>query len=65
VKNSDKKKKNKTIVLFTIICHLLFRNVNGVYRMGLFALKDIQPGEELTYDYNFKAFNMDSQVDHL
>lgn len=39
-----------------------YRNVNGVYRIGLFALRDINPGEELTYDYNFKAFNMDAQV---
>ena len=46
--------------LFIRYCYC--RNVNGVYRIGLFALKDIRPGEELTYDYNFKAFNMDDQV---
>lgn len=25
--------------------------------MALFALRDIEPGEELTYDYNFALFN--------
>ena len=30
--------------------------------MGLFALKDIQPYTEITYDYNFHAYNIDSQV---
>lgn len=25
--------------------------------MALFALRDISPGEELTYDYNFSLFN--------
>jgi len=38
------------------------RNVNGVYRIGLFALRDIPPGTELTYDYNFHSYNQDSQV---
>ena len=41
---------------------LLARNVNGVYRMGLFALKDIPDNTELTYDYNFHSFNVDAQV---
>ena len=27
--------------------------------MGLFALKDILPGEEIVYDYNFSLFNTD------
>ena len=49
---------SKRVNLWLYCC----RNVNGVYRIGLFALKDIRPGEELTYDYNFKAFNMDDQV---
>jgi [histone H3]-lysine4 N-trimethyltransferase ASH1L len=31
--------------------------VNGLFRMALFALRDIRPGEELTYDYNFSLFN--------
>lgn len=30
--------------------------------MGLFALKDISPNMELTYDYNFHSFNVDAQV---
>lgn len=36
--------------------------VNGLYRIGMFALRDIEPGEELTYDYNFHSFNMETQV---
>ncbi|KAJ8304064.1 hypothetical protein KUTeg_017647 [Tegillarca granosa] len=42
-------------------CEMQKWNVNGVYRMALFALKDIAPYTELTYDYNFHSFNMDSQ----
>jgi len=38
------------------------RNVNGVYRIGLFALSDISPSDELTYDYNFHSYNLHSQV---
>lgn len=38
------------------------RYVNGVYRIGMFALRDIPSGEELTYDYNFHAFNLETQV---
>lgn len=53
---------------YLIVCKKQFvtfffvRNVNGVYRMGLFALKDISPNTELTYDYNFHSFNVDAQV---
>ena len=32
-------------------------NVNGYYRMGLFAIRDIPVGEEITYDYNFHSYN--------
>ncbi|XP_006814029.2 histone-lysine N-methyltransferase ASH1L-like [Saccoglossus kowalevskii] len=42
-------------------CEMQKWSVNGVYRIGLFALKDIQPGSELTYDYNFHAFNLETQ----
>jgi histone-lysine N-methyltransferase ASH1L len=28
-----------------------------MYRMALFTQRDIEPGEELTYDYNFELFN--------
>uniref|UniRef100_K1RCH0 Putative histone-lysine N-methyltransferase ASH1L n=1 Tax=Magallana gigas TaxID=29159 RepID=K1RCH0_MAGGI len=42
-------------------CEMQKWNVNGVYRMGLFALKDISPNMELTYDYNFHSFNVDAQ----
>uniref|UniRef100_A0A3B3BKN0 Ash1 (absent, small, or homeotic)-like (Drosophila) n=1 Tax=Oryzias melastigma TaxID=30732 RepID=A0A3B3BKN0_ORYME len=38
-----------------------FRSVNGVYRIGLFALKDVNSGTELTYDYNFHSFNTEEQ----
>lgn len=31
--------------------------VNGLFRMALFALRDISANEELTYDYNFSLFN--------
>jgi hypothetical protein len=30
--------------------------VNGEFRVGLFALRDIPAGTELTYDYRFEAF---------
>lgn len=32
-------------------------SVNGLFRMALFALRNIEAGEELTYDYNFALFN--------
>ncbi|XP_061231141.1 histone-lysine N-methyltransferase ASH1L isoform X2 [Neopsephotus bourkii] len=38
-----------------------FRSVNGVYRIGLYALKDMPAGTELTYDYNFHSFNVEKQ----
>ena len=34
--------------------------VSGEPRMALFAQKDISTGEELTYDYNFSPFSVDS-----
>lgn len=33
--------------------------MNGQYRIGLFALRSIRKGEELTYDYNWNAFEFD------
>lgn len=36
--------------------------MNGVYRIGLYALKDMPAGTELTYDYNFHSFNVEKQV---
>ncbi|XP_054160514.1 variant-silencing SET domain-containing protein-like [Oppia nitens] len=36
-------------------------SVNGVYRIGLFALRDIMPNEELSYDYNFDNFNIETR----
>jgi SET domain-containing protein len=32
-------------------------SVNGLFRMALFALREIHPHEELSYDYNFSLFN--------
>ncbi|KAG1705860.1 hypothetical protein DVH05_002424 [Phytophthora capsici] len=34
-------------------CHLLKWRVKGVNRIAITALKDIEPGEELSYDYQF------------
>ncbi|KAH9513216.1 Histone-Lysine N-Methyltransferase ash1l, partial [Bulinus truncatus] len=42
-------------------CEMQKWNVNGLYRMVLFALRDIMPGEELSYDYNFDPFNQETQ----
>ncbi|XP_060525871.1 histone-lysine N-methyltransferase ash1 isoform X2 [Cylas formicarius] len=38
-------------------CEMQKWSVNGQFRMALFALRDIEPYEELTYDYNFSLFN--------
>ena len=60
------------IALLTIISNILGRfvnhscdpncemqkwSVNGLFRMALFALRDIDADEELCYDYNFSLFN--------
>ncbi|XP_043936099.1 histone-lysine N-methyltransferase ASH1L isoform X2 [Protopterus annectens] len=42
-------------------CEMQKWSVNGVYRIGLYALKDIPAGTELTYDYNFHSFNTEKQ----
>ncbi|KAK4881903.1 hypothetical protein RN001_005222 [Aquatica leii] len=38
-------------------CEMQKWSVNGQFRMALFALRDIEEGEEITYDYNFSLFN--------
>lgn len=38
-------------------CDMQKWSVNGLFRMALFARRDIKPDEELTYDYNFSLFN--------
>lgn len=38
-------------------CEMQKWSVNGLFRMALFAMRNIEPGEELTYDYNFSLFN--------
>ncbi|WAR00391.1 ASH1L-like protein [Mya arenaria] len=42
-------------------CEMQKWNVNGMYHMCLYAQKDIEPGTELVYDYNFQSFNHDAQ----
>ncbi|XP_069506134.1 histone-lysine N-methyltransferase ASH1L isoform X2 [Ambystoma mexicanum] len=42
-------------------CEMQKWSVNGVYRIGLYALKDMPAGSELTYDYNFHSFNVEKQ----
>ncbi|KAL1772606.1 histone-lysine N-methyltransferase ASH1L isoform X1 [Sigmodon hispidus] len=42
-------------------CEMQKWSVNGVYRIGLYALKDVPAGTELTYDYNFHSFNVEKQ----
>ena len=39
--------------------------VDGLPRMALFALRDILPGEEICYDYNFSLFNTDCVAGYL
>lgn len=41
-------------------CEMQKWSVNGLSRMALFALRDIQPEEELTFDYKFLPFNPNS-----
>nr|CAD7255866.1 unnamed protein product [Timema shepardi] len=38
-------------------CEMQKWSVNGLFRMALFALRDINSNEELSYDYNFSLFN--------
>jgi len=40
-------------------CEMMKWNVKGLYRMALFAKKDILAGEEICYDYNFSLFDSD------
>uniref|UniRef100_A0A8C7HXG4 Ash1 (absent, small, or homeotic)-like (Drosophila) n=1 Tax=Oncorhynchus kisutch TaxID=8019 RepID=A0A8C7HXG4_ONCKI len=42
-------------------CEMQKWSVNGVYRIGLFALRDMSSSTELTYDYNFHSFNTEEQ----
>ncbi|XP_033634855.1 uncharacterized protein LOC117296092 [Asterias rubens] len=42
-------------------CEMQKWSVNGMYRIALFAMKDVNVGDELTYDYNFHAFNLETQ----
>lgn len=38
-------------------CEMQKWSVNGLFRMALFALRNIPAHQELTYDYNFSLFN--------
>ena len=40
-------------------CEMEQWSVNGLIRMAVFARRDILPGEEICYDYNFSLFNTD------
>ncbi|XP_072038995.1 LOW QUALITY PROTEIN: uncharacterized protein [Amphiura filiformis] len=42
-------------------CEMQKWSVNGLYRIGLYAMRDIPAGTEITYDYNFHAFNLETQ----
>lgn len=42
-------------------CEFQKWTVEGLQRMCLFALRNIKSGEEITYDYNFKCFNLQTQ----
>eukprot|EP00124_Ichthyophonus_hoferi_P000866 Ihof_evm7s37 gene=Ihof_evmTU7s37 len=39
-------------------CHIEIWSTNGEVRVGIFAARDILPGEELTYDYKYRAFGL-------
>lgn len=42
-------------------CEMQKWAVNEYYRIAMFAKRDIEPYEELFYDYNFQNFNLGSQ----
>jgi len=42
-------------------CEFQKWTVDGLQRMCLFASRNIKAGEEITYDYNFQFFNVQSQ----
>ncbi|KAI9144245.1 hypothetical protein BKA69DRAFT_1025937, partial [Paraphysoderma sedebokerense] len=42
-------------------CHVEKWKVGGEFRIGLFASRDISPGAELLYDYNFETFSGENQ----
>ncbi|OTF80990.1 Bromo Adjacent Homology (BAH) domain contaning protein, partial [Euroglyphus maynei] len=42
-------------------CEMQKWAVNGYYRICMFALRDIEPMEELFYDYNFHNFNVETK----
>lgn len=42
--------------VFPVTSFTFSRNVNGEIRVGIFALKDIKAGSELTFDYQFERF---------
>ncbi|XP_038073258.1 histone-lysine N-methyltransferase ASH1L-like isoform X2 [Patiria miniata] len=42
-------------------CEMQKWSVSGMYRIALFAMRDVEANQELTYDYNFHAFNLETQ----
>jgi hypothetical protein len=47
---------NKTAVILTWIKTFVHRRVDGETRVGVFALRDINVGESVTYDYKYIEF---------
>lgn len=43
-------------------CHLVPLNVNGHFRVAIIAIKNINPGEFLCYDYHFDTMDKDKFV---
>ena len=42
-------------------CEIQKWNVGGEVRIGFFALREIPPGQELTFDYNFERFTQNDK----
>ena len=42
-------------------CEIQKWNVGGEVRIGFFALRDVEKGEELTFDYNFERFTQNDK----
>ncbi|XP_039453659.1 probable histone-lysine N-methyltransferase Mes-4 [Culex pipiens pallens] len=45
-------------------CETLLWKVGGSQSVGLFALKDLKAGEELTFNYNFETFGDQKKICH-
>ncbi|XP_058458140.1 nuclear receptor binding SET domain protein-like [Malaya genurostris] len=45
-------------------CETLLWNVGGAQSVGLFAIKDIKAGDELTFNYNFESTSDEKKICH-